>query len=220
MSIRPGRAKGPYVGLNGGGPPSPSDHKVLVDGSDVLAEFLQAKIIGTGGISAVTVDKGGGVLAVQISGGAIPGDHKVLNSGADTTPDYLSSKVVAGFGILTATLFPAGDEQLQVSVDINALEAALEDDLPDDMVAVTSGDQTTGYLGAKLLVGSNLTKVIGNPGLSEYLLLDLSSTPQISELYFAPPGVDGTWRIRQVGSDLVFERRESGVYNVKGSITP
>jgi hypothetical protein len=220
MSIRPGRAKGPYVGVNGGGPPSPSDHKVLVDGSDVLAEFLQAKIIGTGGISAVTVDKGSGVLAVQISGGSIPGDHKVMNSALDTTANYLSSKVVAGFGILTATLFPAGNEQLQVSVDIAALEATLEDDLPDDMVAVTSGDQTTGYLGAKLLVGSNLTKVIGNPGLSEYLLLDLSSTPQISELYFAPPGVDGTWRIRQSGNDLIFERREGGSYIQKGSITP
>ncbi|RKZ31851.1 hypothetical protein DRQ36_00465, partial [bacterium] len=38
--------------------------------------------------------------------------------------------------------------------------------------------------------------------------------------YFGDPNTDGTWRIIRVGNNLEFQRRESGVWNTKDTMTP
>ena len=50
--------------------------------------------------------------------------------------------------------------------------------------------------------------------------LGAASPPIAGMVYFGVSTVDGTWRIRQIGSDLVFERRESGSYVEKNRLLP
>ena len=39
-------------------------------------------------------------------------------------------------------------------------------------------------------------------------------------LYLGDPATDGTWRIVRSGNDLNFERRESGIWVMKGANLP
>jgi hypothetical protein len=55
----------------------------------------------------------------------------------------------------------------------------------------------------------------GNQSISGDLALDASNA-----LYFGPADTDGSWRIVRSGNNLVFERRELGVWNTKDTITP
>lgn len=215
--MRPGQAKGPWVGTSGGGgPPSPGDHKVMV-------------------------------------------------TGADTTPDYLEQKIVNGFGILPpVVLTPGGDEQLAIAVDLPALTAAIAEDCPDEMVACSTNDQTTGFLAAKLQAGSNVTLSIANPGASEKVQIDVTipadqdmlvkatAADTTSEylddkilagrslaktvvdkgagnlgvemridfpLLSGDPTVDGTWRIAIDGSgNLTFDKRIGGAWSQRGLV--
>jgi hypothetical protein len=66
-------------------------------------------------------------------------------------------------------------------------------------------------LKSKALVGTDANgKLIENT--TGYL--PIGSFP----IYLGVSTVDGTWRINVVGTDLTFERRESGNYVIKGSI--
>ena len=38
-------------------------------------------------------------------------------------------------------------------------------------------------------------------------------------LYIGDPATNGSWRLRDDGSDLIVERRESGTWNEKGAFT-
>jgi hypothetical protein len=87
-----------------------------------------------------------------------------------------------------------------------------------DRVKVDAADTLAEYLDPKITVDGNITKAMQNVGLIENLLIGLSATPQVSMLYFGPSGVDGTWRIRVNGGELVFEQRVLGSYIQKGSV--
>jgi hypothetical protein len=52
------------------------------------------------------------------------------------------------------------------------------------------------------------------------LNMDNNKITRTSEFYFGDPNTDGTYRIRPSGSNLVTERRESGIWVVKQTITP
>lgn len=92
----------------------------------------------------------------------------------------------------------------------------------DVKVKVTAADTTPGYLDDKVAAGANITKTVTNPGGDEDLTLALSDTPELTsagEFYFGAAGTNGTWRITRSGDDLIFSRREAGVYVEKGAFT-
>ena len=92
----------------------PGDHKVLASPTDILAETLIEKIVGSGNITATSYDKGGGIQGVRLT---VPADQdiKAKVSAADTTTDYLDSKVAVAGGLTKSILNPGVNEQLQIS---------------------------------------------------------------------------------------------------------
>ena len=48
----------------------------------------------------------------------------------------------------------------------------------------------------------------------------VDTAPVYSYVYLGAKTTEGTWRIRQSGNNLVFERYESAVWVEKGAITP
>ena len=64
--------------------------------------------------------------------------------------------------------------------------------------------------------GSRGRVIVDAPEMS----LQGNSITNASFMYFGDPNIDGTWRIRPNGANLVTERRESGVWVVKQTITP
>ncbi len=50
--------------------------------------------------------------------------------------------------------------------------------------------------------------------------LDYIGTGNASTLYLGDPNTDGSWRVTVSGSNLNFERRESGVWVEKSAATP
>lgn len=45
-------------------------------------------------------------------------------------------------------------------------------------------------------------------------------SPQTNDLNIGDPSIEGAWRVVKNGVDLEFQRFESGVWTVKGSVTP
>jgi len=90
----------------------------------------------------------------------------------------------------------------------------------DIKVAASATDTTPDFLFPKMAVAGNLTKTLLNGGGNEQVQIADSATPQYTFVYLGPATTDGTWRISQSGTDLIFERRESGNYIQKGAITP
>ncbi len=75
----------------------------------------------------------------------------------------------------------------------------------------------------KLNIASDATLLImGNVGIGT---IDTSSKLDVvgsietdSNIYFGNPTTDGTWAIRRSGNNLIFDRRESGVYVTKATM--
>lgn len=45
-------------------------------------------------------------------------------------------------------------------------------------------------------------------------------SPQFNDLNIGDPSIEGAWRVVKSGTDLQFQRLESGVWTLKGSFTP
>lgn len=90
----------------------------------------------------------------------------------------------------------------------------------DIKVAASGTDTTPDFLLPKLAAGSNIALNLLNPGGNEQVEVSVNDEPEFAIVYLADENTDGTWRMRQVGADLIFERREGGVYIQKGAMTP
>jgi len=92
----------------------------------------------------------------------------------------------------------------------------------DHKLFVTATDALAGYLLNKVVAanGMSLTSLDqggGNQGLQIGVNdLELGAA---NAVYEGAPGTDGSWRMVRSGTDLVFERRESGSWIEKGAIT-
>ena len=152
MSIRPGKAKAPYVG------PALSsmtgDHKVLVDATDSTPDYLKASLIAGPNITLSTVNIAGDHF-VEIEAATSP-DIKAKVSAADTTADYLNSKIVAGTNVTKAILNPGVNETLEISAS-------------DTQVKASAGDTTPSTLDNKMVAGANIVITKLNPGGNESL---------------------------------------------------
>jgi hypothetical protein len=89
----------------------------------------------------------------------------------------------------------------------------------DVLVKVDASDTTADYLSPKITAGLNIVKTILLPAGNESVEVATTDTPRFNIVNMGDPTVDGSWRMSVSGTDLVFERRESGVWVQKGSIT-
>lgn len=186
MGIRPGKTKGPYVGISDD--EATLDVKAKVSTNDTTTDFLNAKISAGAGI-ATTILNPGANERLEISAPGSTTDEKVKNTGADTTADYLDSKVAAGTNVTKTTLNPGGNEQLQLSA-------------ADPTVEVTGADTTPGNLSAKIAAGTNITLATLNPGGNEQLQISSSGGAPLWDDLDAGMGLDlvtlssGAWEMK------------------------
>ena len=74
MGIRPGQAKGPYVGLDGSGGGPGTDKLVAIDAADTTPDYLNPKLVVTGGLTKTILNVAGNEQ-LQISGAGIAGNR-------------------------------------------------------------------------------------------------------------------------------------------------
>lgn len=96
--------------------------KILINDDDTCPEFLFDKLEEglniSFSISGTGCDRRLKINAVE---GGVPVDVNAKVSSDDTTSGYLNDKIVTGSYISKITLNPAGNEQLQLDVDIDSL---------------------------------------------------------------------------------------------------
>jgi len=158
-------------------------------GSDEIDAADLGSTSAGGAGEVLTADGAGGTDWAAI----VSGDELVSVTAVDTTPGYLNSKVVAGTYIDTAVLNPAGDEDLEIDVDIATLEAALDH---DSLGGLPGADAHTQYLRLAGRFGGQ-SAFGGTLGPDD---LDLAASP-----------IPGTGRIN-VNSPMVF-----GAYEPTGA---
>ena len=98
--------------------PGAGTNTVTIQAPTLAGSYTLTLPVDDGASSQVLQTDGSGVLSWAT---VATSDQFVKISAADTTAGYLNSKVVAGSGIATAILNGGGDEDLQVSLDINGL---------------------------------------------------------------------------------------------------
>jgi hypothetical protein len=150
------------------------DHKVMVDGTDALPEYLKAKLVDGAHItfSVVVVD---GVEKVQadVAWPEIPeDDHLVIVDGSDTVPEALKAKLVDGAHITFSVVVVDGVRKVKADVSWPTI--------PEDTyeVKATSTDTTHGALfdetvgnGATATSGGTIVDVVeidGKPLVRHY----------------------------------------------------
>jgi len=104
---------------------TPDDHKVAVTAVDPTPDFLAAKVTAGPGISLAVLPG----QQLEITATAVSEDHKVQVTAADTTPGFLDAKIAAGTNVVKTVLFPAGNEQVELSVPSAAPSGAAGGDL-------------------------------------------------------------------------------------------
>jgi hypothetical protein len=88
-------------------------------------------------------------------------------------------------------------------------------------VTVASGNSSSGGATGNVTLqtgstsGSRGEVIVNSPALN----MNSNKITRVAEFYFGDPNVEGTYRIRPSGGSLVTERRESGVWVVKQTIT-
>lgn len=88
-------------------------------------------------------------------------------------------------------------------------------------VTVASGNSSSGGATGNVTLQTGSTSgargevVVNSPALN----MNSNKITRVAEFYFGDPDVDGTYRIRPSGGSLVTERRESGVWVVKQTIS-
>ena len=104
-----------YAVLVGAVPNLPTIGKVLVDGSDTTADFLNPKIAAGAGITLAVLNPGANEQ-LEITATAASEDHKVSVTAADTTPGFLASKLSPGTSVVLALLNPGANEVVEINV--------------------------------------------------------------------------------------------------------
>lgn len=165
MGLRPGKTKGPYVGI------SPSsiaamDTKAKVTTNDTTTSYLNSKIVAGTGITKTVLNPGGNET-LEISAPGSTTDEKVRIGASDTTPGFLFDKLPAGSGISVSVQNIGANESMLLSAD-------------DKLVKVSAADTTHNYLDSKIVVSGAVTKTILNPGGAETLQLSVPASTDIN----------------------------------------
>jgi hypothetical protein len=156
MSIRPGQAKGPWVGKSSG-TPTPDDHKVLNSATDTTADYLGSKVVTQplSGILLTTLNPGGDEkLQVEVDGSLFD-DTSVSITGADQTTGFLAAKLVAGANVSLTVVNPGLSETLRVDAVAGS---------GDHKVMVEGADALAEYLSDKITTAGGLTATTYDKG--------------------------------------------------------
>jgi hypothetical protein len=166
----------------------------ITGGSHDITKFAQIGAFGATGTSAG---------AVAFKGANVQGTIDGTYSGGDV---YLESNS-ASYSNDTAANLSINSGKIVVQSSSAFIKGS--------STAANSGNVEL-RTGAAAGTGNRGSVVIDAPQLS----MQGNSITNTSHMYFGDPNTDGTYRIRPDGANLITERRESGVWITKQTITP
>lgn len=165
--------------------------KVKVDEEDVCPEYLIDKL--EAGLNISLEIEGEGCdrkIVINASEGGEPVDVNVKVSSNDTTKGYLNSKIVTGQYLTKDINNPAGNEELELDVNVEALVST---DAGNMLTTGTDGGLKTSYTEpdgseTKVVEGSGVT-VTGSGTESDPYVVSINPS-----IVAARPCFDGIWR--------------------------
>lgn len=201
--------------------------KILVDGEDTCAEYLEDKLVAGSNISleisGVGCDR---VVTINATEGGVPVDVKTKVTSNDTTNGYLNSKLTTGAYISKTINNPAGDENLELDVDVAAI---ISGDANNPLYVGTDG----GIMSTCIAPDGSETKLVAGTGVT------ISGAGTLANPYVASinPSIsvvrgcfDGIWRnvslvgtanpsVVYISGTPQYRYRYDGTLEFKGSAT-